>query len=132
MLMIMAYVLVVTVIQIRYKRLCQIYHLHLTISKTGWLRTGLKLMMIRQNLLSLEAGSYYQNVLQQMFKWVILRLSVLHALNYLVYMDQNLTFKDHIAKKSRIAAYAMFNLKKLRPYISKNNFLPNFLTLGLW
>ena len=29
-------------IQIQYKRLCQIYLLHLTISKTGWLRTGLK------------------------------------------------------------------------------------------
>ena len=75
--------------------------------------------MIRQNLLSLEGGSYYQNVLQQMFEWVILRLSVLHALMKLlgIHMDQNLTFKDHIAKKSRIASYAMFNLKKLRPYI---------------
>ena len=36
-----------------------------------------------------------------------------------IHMDQNLTFKDHIAKKSRIASHAMFTLKKLCPYISK-------------
>lgn len=38
-------------------------------------------------------------------------------------MDEELTFKQHIAKKARVAGLAMHNLRKLRPFLSKSNCL---------
>ena len=38
-------------------------------------------------------------------------------------LDEHLTFKDHIAKKSRAASYAMFSLLKLRHYLSRESCL---------
>ena len=38
-------------------------------------------------------------------------------------LDEHLTFKDHIAKKSRAASYAMFSLLKLRRYLSRESCL---------
>ncbi|KAK6191070.1 hypothetical protein SNE40_002818 [Patella caerulea] len=36
-----------------------------------------------------------------------------------MHMDENLNFKHHIAQKTRSAALAMFNLRKLRPFLSR-------------
>ena len=36
-----------------------------------------------------------------------------------VYLDQNLTFKSHISSKARAASFAMYNLKKIKPYLDQ-------------
>ena len=36
-----------------------------------------------------------------------------------VLLDENLTFKQHISMKSRVAAVAMYNIKKLKKYLDR-------------
>ena len=45
-------------------------------------------------------------------------------------LDENLNLKQHIANKSRVASYNMFNFKKLRPFLSKDHCLQR-LFVGL-
>ncbi len=79
----------------------------------------LQLNLVKTELLVVPANpSFHYNFTFQLYTSTITPSKI--AIHLGVMLDDQLTFSDHIAKMSQSCRFALFNIKKMRPFLSEH------------
>ncbi len=79
----------------------------------------LQLNLVKTELLVVPANpSFHYNFTIQLYTSTITPSKI--AIHLGVMLDDQLTFSDHIAKMSQSCRFALFNIKKMRPFLSEH------------